>query len=102
MAVAMSQLNPEPRPSMAFMPPIRALAKAYGGDGAALMAALGVEEVPYGELLLGAGAVSRAPKPSRTATARHLAHLLPGETGDGPSGAVRLAGKTPRPHGVFG
>ena len=33
---------------------------AYGDDGAALTAALGVEEVPYGELLLGVEAVNRA------------------------------------------
>lgn len=60
MAVAMSQLNSEPRPSMAFMPPLRALLAAYGADGAALMAALGVEEVPYGELMLDVEAVNRA------------------------------------------
>ena len=60
MAAVMSQLNPEPRPSMAFMPPLRALLAAYGDDGAALTAALGVEEVPYGELLLGVEAVNRA------------------------------------------
>ena len=58
MAAVMSQLNSEPRPSMAFMPPLRALLAAYGGD--ALTAALGVEEVPYGELLLGVEAVNRA------------------------------------------
>ena len=60
MAAVMSQLNSEPRPSMAFMPPLRALLAAYGDDGAALTAALGVEEVPYGELLLGVEAVNRA------------------------------------------
>ena len=60
MAAVMSQLNSEPRPSMAFMPPLRALLAAHGDDGAALMEALGVEEVPYGELLLDAGAVERA------------------------------------------
>lgn len=60
MAAVMSQLNSEPRPSMAFMPPLRALLAAYGDDGAALTAALGVEEVPYGELLLGVEAANRA------------------------------------------
>ena len=60
MAAVMSQLNSEPRPSMAFMPPLRALLAAYGDDGAALTAALGVEEVPYGKLLLGVEAVNRA------------------------------------------
>ena len=43
---------------MTFMPPLRALLAAYGDDGAALTAALGVEEVPYGELLLGVEAVT--------------------------------------------
>lgn len=60
MAAIMSQLNSEPRPSVAFMPPLRALLAAYGDDGAALMEALGVEEAPYSELLLDAGAVERA------------------------------------------
>ena len=60
MAAAMSQLNSEPRPSMAFMAPARALLAAYGDDGAALMDALGMEEVPYGELLMGVEAIDRA------------------------------------------
>lgn len=60
MAVVMSQLNSEPRPSMALMPPLRALLAAYGGDGAALADALGMEEVPYDDLLLSLEAVNRA------------------------------------------
>lgn len=59
MAAVMSQLNSEPRPSMAFMPPLRALLAAYGDDGAALVAALGIGEIPYGELLLDVAAVNR-------------------------------------------
>lgn len=60
MAVAMSQLNSEPRPSMAFMAPARALLTAYGEDGRALLDALGIEELAYGELLLDVGAINRA------------------------------------------
>lgn len=60
MAAAMSQLNSEPRPSMAFMAPAAALAAAFGDDGHALMDALGIEEVPYAELLMGAEALNRA------------------------------------------
>lgn len=60
MAAVMSQLNSEPGPSMAPMLPLRALLAAYGGDGAALAGALGMEEVPHGKLLLAAGAVNRA------------------------------------------
>ena len=60
MAAVMPQLNSEPRPSMAFRFPLRALLAAYGGDGAAPMEALGVEEVPHGELLLDMAAVNRA------------------------------------------
>ena len=52
--------TPSPRPSMAFMAPARALLAAYGDDGAALMDALGMEEVPYGELLMGVEAIDRA------------------------------------------
>lgn len=60
MAAAMSQLNSEPRPSMAFMTPAAALAAAFGDDGHALMGALGIEEVPYAELLMSAEALNRA------------------------------------------
>lgn len=59
-AAAMSQLNSEPRPSMAFMAPARALVAAYGEDGRALMDALGMEEVPYDDLLLDVEAINRA------------------------------------------
>lgn len=69
---------------MAFMPPLRALLAAYGDDGAALTAALGVEEVPYGELLLGVEAVNRARlvPPARlsdddSARRRYSFHALP-------------------------
>ncbi|MEC4273305.1 hypothetical protein VJ923_09060 [Adlercreutzia sp. R25] len=44
MAAAMSQLNSNPRPSMALMAPAQALLAAHGGDGAALMDSLGIEE----------------------------------------------------------
>ena len=59
MAAVMSQLNSSEAldgvhaPAAGAPPPI-------GDDGAALTAALGVEEVPYGELLLGVEAVNRA------------------------------------------
>lgn len=60
LAVAMSQLNSEPRPSLAGMSPARMLLAAHGEDGRALMGALGCEELPYGELDLGVGAINRA------------------------------------------
>lgn len=60
LAVAMSHLNSEPRPSLAGMSPIRMLMAAYGSLGEALMGALGVEEVPYEELLLDVAALDRS------------------------------------------
>ncbi len=59
-AADMAQLNSEPRPSMAFMTPAAALAAAFGDDGHALMGALGIEEVPYAELLMSAEALNSA------------------------------------------
>lgn len=59
MAVVMSQLNSEPRSSLMNMPPT-AMLKAADPEGAdALMAALGIEEIPYEELDLTIGAIDR-------------------------------------------
>lgn len=59
MAVVMSQLNSEPRPSLMNMPPI-AMLKAADPEGAgALMAALGIEEIPYERLSLKVDAVNQ-------------------------------------------
>lgn len=60
MAAVMSQLNSEAEALDGVHAPAARAPAAYGGDGAALTAALGVEEVPYGELLLGVEAVNRA------------------------------------------
>ncbi|EOS52886.1 hypothetical protein [Adlercreutzia caecimuris] len=60
LAVAMSQLNSEPRPSLAGMSPAQMLLAAHEGDGRALMDALGCELLPYGELDLGVSALNRA------------------------------------------
>ena len=56
-AVLMSQLNSEPRPSLGGMCAIDMLLAALGGDGRALLDALGVEQVPYGELDMTVGAI---------------------------------------------
>lgn len=60
LAVAMSHLNSEPRPSLAGMSPAQMLLAAHGADGSALMDALGCELLPYGELDLGVSALNRA------------------------------------------
>lgn len=59
MAIIMSQLNSEPRASMAFMSPIEALIRAYGSAGQKLIDALGIEHIPYEELLLDIKAINR-------------------------------------------
>ena len=58
LAVAMSQLNSEPRPSLAGMSPAQMPLAAHEGDGRALMDALGCELLPYGELDLGGSAAA--------------------------------------------
>lgn len=59
-AVLMSHLNSEPRPSLGGMCAVDMLLAAYGDDGRALLDALGIEKVPYGELLMSPGAIERA------------------------------------------
>lgn len=56
-AALMSHLNSEPRPSLGGMCAIDMLLAACGGDGRDLLGALGVEKVPYGELLMSPEAV---------------------------------------------
>jgi len=60
LAEAMSMLNSEPRPALGGALPIRLFRAALGEDAEALLAALGVREVPYGELLMSPAAVGRA------------------------------------------
>lgn len=60
MAVLMSQLNSEPRPSLMGISPLALLRAALGPDADALMGALGIEEVPYGKLDLTMEAIDRA------------------------------------------
>ena len=55
----MSHLNSEPRPCWAACAPNRYKARRHG-DGRALLDALGIEKVPYGELLMSPGAIERA------------------------------------------
>lgn len=52
LALAMSHVNSSPRPSLMGMSPLRVFRAALGEDADALLDALGVEEVPAGELLL--------------------------------------------------
>lgn len=54
---AMSHVASAPRLSLAGLSPIRAFVAAYGGEGAALLAALGVEELAPSELLLKPGLI---------------------------------------------
>ncbi len=49
-ALLMSHVNSEPRPSLAGLSPIRMFRLAYGGLAEDLLDAVGVEEVPVGEL----------------------------------------------------
>lgn len=58
-SLACSHANSNPRRSLAGMSPVRAFLAAYGGRGRALLDALGVEEVPPGELLLGPELIAR-------------------------------------------
>lgn len=59
MAVAMSQLNSEPRPSLMALSPIAMLRAADPEAAAALADALGIEEVPYRELNLTINAINQ-------------------------------------------
>lgn len=56
----MSHVNSEPRGCLAWRTPAQALLSAFGGDARRLMDALGVEEVPAGELDLTPGCIERA------------------------------------------
>ena len=56
----MTHLNSEPRPSLGGMCAIDMLLAALGDDGRALLDALGVEKVPYGELDMSVGAIEAA------------------------------------------
>lgn len=60
MAVVMSHLNSEPRPSLGGLSPIRMLLAARGEAGAELLELLGIEEIPYEGLDLTPRAVGRA------------------------------------------
>ena len=60
LAVVMSQLNSEPRPSLMGLSPTAMLEAADPEAAAALMDALGIEEVPYEKLDLTIGAVDRS------------------------------------------
>ena len=59
MAVLMSQLNSEPRPSLMGLSPTAMLKAADPEAAAALMDALGIVEVPYGKLDLMIDAIDR-------------------------------------------
>ncbi len=53
MAVLMSHVNSNPRASLGGLAPLQMLKAVHGEeDAAALMAALGIEEVPRGRLVL--------------------------------------------------
>lgn len=56
---AMSHVNSAPRLSLAGLSPLRAFRAAYGAEGDALLAALGVEELPAGLILLKPALVDR-------------------------------------------
>lgn len=60
MAVLMSQLNSEPRPSLMGLSPLALLRTALGRDADSLMDALGIEEVRYEKLDLTTEALNRA------------------------------------------
>lgn len=59
-ALLMSQLNSEPRGSLAFMCPSRMLPAAYGDDARALVDGLGIEVLDPSELDLTPGCIGRA------------------------------------------
>ena len=59
-SAVMSQLDSEPRPSLAHLAPASMPPSAYGGDGRALLDAPGIEALPYGSPPLGAEAIDRA------------------------------------------
>ena len=56
----MSQLNSMPRPSLMGLSPFSMLGAAMPEEAGALFEALGVREVPYGELDLTPNALNRA------------------------------------------
>ena len=58
-SLACSHANPDPRRSLAGLSPVRAFLNAYGAEGRGLLDALGVEEVPPAELLLGPELIDR-------------------------------------------
>jgi len=60
MAIAMSQVNSEPRPSLGGMCPIQMLLAAHPRAGRALLDAVGMELIAYEELLLDIEAINRA------------------------------------------
>lgn len=59
-ALVMSHVNSEPRGALGFSTPARAFRAMLGGDACALLDALGVEDVPIGELDLTYARVARA------------------------------------------
>lgn len=59
LAVAMGQMNSEPRPSLMGLSPLAMLKAADPEAAAALASALGIEEVPYEELDLKTDAINR-------------------------------------------
>jgi IS30 family transposase len=52
LAVAMSNLNSEPRPSLAELSPMKMLRVAYGESAQTLHAARGIEDIPNEKLIL--------------------------------------------------
>lgn len=66
MAVATSQLNSEPRPSLMGLSPIALLRSADPEAADALASALGIEEIPYERLNLKADVVNQDRKERRS------------------------------------
>ena len=56
----MSHLNSEPRPSLGCLCAIDMLIAACGDEGQALMDALGIEKIPYEQLLMSPEAINSA------------------------------------------
>ena len=110
LAEAMSMLNSEPRPALGGALPIRLFRAALGEDAEALLAALGVREVPYGELLMSPEAIGRArereegrPRAKGRDTARVRARARRAGSGARRGGrAQRASGaiETPRPQSL--
>ena len=59
-ALLMSQVNSEPRGSLAWMSPVAALRAAFGADADRLLGAFGIEELGTDELDLTPGCIERA------------------------------------------